>query len=160
MTLYPEIGANIWVGNFQACDDKHAEFDRVIHLWHPYQKGSGICSRTNGRFPDVLSPRGFGVERTETDLFICYEDQAPLDEIQSAVWEFVHGTDDRLLIHCAAGLCRSPTISLLALVARGTPPVKAVESLYSAMWAGCRLAPHMHHKNVQEVFAIAEAGQC
>lgn len=154
--LYPQIGPKVWVGNFQACDEAPQKFQRTIHLWHPYQMGSGICALTADRVSDVQSPRESQAIEICGGLYVCFEDKKPLGNLLQPVWDYASNDDD-LLIHCAAGLCRSPTIAILCLAARGIPPTLAVGMVCDAMWQGNRVAPHVSPGNLCEIFEFVES---
>jgi hypothetical protein len=138
------VGHDIFVGNSDACDGSRGDFDRVIHIRYPGQvEGPGLCRCREGG-PD--------------DLVIEYSDTMSLTTASvplGRVSEFARqpGT---LLIHCAAGICRSPTYAVLAKIARGCDPFDAYRDVPKGLWEGYRTAPLLHHDPLGEILAWAE----
>jgi len=60
-----------------------------------------------------------------------------------------------ILIHCGAGMCRSPTAAIVALVARGEQPGIAMGDIAQAMWTQYvddPITPWWEHAVMQEIF--------
>ncbi len=140
------VGINVWIGNWDTCKRKHDEFNSVIHIWHESQPSS--CS-----FEEMHSiPNG-------KDLAIHYREHDPLStEILEAVWEHAL-KPNKLLLHCAAGLGRSPTLTLVALAARGMSVFQGMASVSQAMWEQYQI-PHMpsfNCKRLNEIILFVES---
>lgn len=120
---------DIWIGNHEACKSYDEYFDRVIHIHHQSQRGEcpsvGITTLANDR-----------------DLVLDYKEHDPLSpEILDAIYRHAF-KPGRLLIHCAAGLGRSPTLALVCLWARGEDRYQAMSHIAERMWAGYQ-QPHL-----------------
>ncbi|OWY60942.1 hypothetical protein B7486_66470, partial [cyanobacterium TDX16] len=116
------VGHDIWVGDYLACTAARREqFDRAIHVWHPTNPYRCRHLRDG---PD--------------DQTIIYLDGQPLSEASRPIEDVARfaAAPGRLLVHCQAGLCRSPTYAVLALAARGADPFDALGVIARAIWTG------------------------
>jgi hypothetical protein len=112
---YAHVGVGITVSNYEVCDQDADHFPRIIHIHHPKQPG--VCRRA-GR-------DGLTVEWLEgTDL-------SDLVLADVAAYASAPG---HILVHCAAGLGRSPVLAVLCLGARGIKPPHALEMIARSMW--------------------------
>jgi hypothetical protein len=109
------VGAGVSLGNYEACDLYAKHFPLVVHIWHPRQ--AGHCQS--------VGKTGLTVEWLEGELLTLPE----LDRIARYA-----GQPGNLLVHCAAGLGRSPTLAVLCLAARQVHPPVALQLIAAAMW--------------------------
>jgi hypothetical protein len=128
-TKLAPVGDDIWVGNFMACEANLDTFPRSIHIWHPWHAPQWICRNVTEN-----QGRGLNVAYREHESL----SNASIDPASIAAYARTPG---RLLIHCAAGGCRGPTIAVLAKVARGKTVVEAQVEIRKGMLAGYNQEP-------------------
>ncbi len=144
MSNLANVGNNVWVGDYTACDEHSGSFEKVIHVWHLYQKGQGLC-RT------LMS----GCE----SFSIMYSDGDPIaraSQSLDAVAAFAGG-EEKLLVHCAAGLCRGPTFALVAKIARGCDPYLAISDIYRGNHRDRGVAAQFFFQPIGEILDWAKA---
>lgn len=144
-----DCGHGITVGNYLACDSLR-RFDRYVHIWHPYQDGKWHCQAMASRQDEA--PR---------DLFVEYSDGASLETMVGVtpftVARFI-GITPAVLIHCAHGTYRGPTLAVLALVARGVEILDALDRVNRACWDGyeARQVPFLNPIPIREIATVPE----
>lgn len=120
------VDADVWVGGKDACGATeaglHLRFDRVIHIWREDQATSGCWTVLNRAY----GPRDLLVKYTENQS-LSFSDTTP-DLIAAFARQ-----PGRLLVHCWGGVCRGPTVAVLALVARGVEYGRAVGDVARAV---------------------------
>jgi hypothetical protein len=139
------VGRGVWVAPASACDAGFGDGKRVIHLAYPDAAAAAVNCRA--------------VEqgRTAGHLLLAYRDGEPFREggiFLEDVARYAMGGRP-LLIHCAAGICRSPTLAVAALIARGDSFDRAVERVWKAMLAGRGVFPDLRFKPMTEIAAWA-----
>lgn len=153
---YAACGDGVWVGNAEMCDQRRRQFDLTIHVHHERSPTPGRCKAFDS---------GAGGEITK-DLFVRYVDGSSLSTAEiytGAPQSFVQGApalqtiaafarrDGRILCHCAAGLCRGPTMAILAKIARGCTPWQAMHDVSQAMWLGYQQSPMLFREPLTEI---------
>lgn len=120
------IGHDVWVGNYAACDIGGPSFDRIIHIYRDDADQTGVCKH-------VLGQQAGG-------LVIRYCEGDPLESMSVPVAEVIAYArrPGRLLSHCAAGMCRGPTLGILAVMARGGDPHEAIGAVSRGLWRDYR----------------------
>lgn len=96
----------LYVSGRESCNYSPVEFDKIIHIWRS-DKPDHSCNYQK-QFP-------LG---DENNLVIDYQDGKELpDYILESIYDFVKDKkpEDKVLVHCAAGITRGPTIALFAL---------------------------------------------
>lgn len=136
------VGNNVWVGNFQACNEHASEFPLSIHIWYgPAGDMSGVCDC-------ILFHR---------DVFdVTYSDNEPMRSASQQMESIVEYARQpgKLLVHCAAGICRAPTVAVLCKVARGCTPWQAMHDVAAGMWLAYRHAPSFGYRPLNEIFNL------
>ena len=134
MPQLAEVGNNVWVGNHHACDIFREKFvhqdirlsPKIIHIWHPTQPGH--CGNMTGS-PSLQSSHS---------LVIAYKEGDELrSEVLQRIYDFAYSESPihpPLLIHCAAGIGRSPTLALVCKVARQRNIFDAMGDVAQGMW--------------------------
>ena len=84
---------------------------------------------------------------------IEYTDCEPLPRQTIEQVAAVSALGGKLLVHCAFGQCRGPTLALVALVARGVIPWHALHDVTVALWLRRRIAPHWCPAPLEAIFA-------
>jgi len=139
------VGRGVSVGNFDACDRHAANFEKVLHVYHADQHGH--CRSCDKRRPG--------------DMYLEYLEGTPISvEVLDAIWDFAAGKED-MLIHCAAGLGRGPTLALVALAARGLPLYQGMGWVAQAMWDQYALphTPQFLCKPLNDIFRYMESDE-
>ena len=136
----------IVVGDRDFCNEKWANFTHIIHIWRTDYPQNSCQFRSNG--VSLRLEYKDGEELTETTM----------QEIEVFIELFRKNTDPKqLLIHCAAGITRSPTIALLAasLLHRKHPSVFIGNILRELR--SCRgLTPNICHKPLECICQFVE----
>ena len=143
---FADLGNDVWLGNFDACNRYLKDFDLAIHVWHPDQPG--FCNH-------LLRSES---QKQSGGLKILYKEASPLSkDTLAAVYKYAK-TDGKLFVHCSAGLSRSATFAIVCKAARGCDPFKALEEISRAMWTQyeAKHSPQFHCKNLNEVFRWLE----
>lgn len=127
-----DCGCGLFLGNLLACDHHHVQ--RVCHVGHRDQPP--LCQH--------CLRHGFDVEWLERDVLT----ESAIDTVARAA----AGTDP-LLLHCSAGLGRSATLMIVAMVVRGADPWQAMATIARAMWEQYAIphAPHWHSQSLNVV---------
>ncbi len=153
---YASCGHGVWVSNAEMCDVRRHWFDRAIHVHHSESPTPGRCKLWD------VSRSG------ERDLFVRYIDGSSLTTALDhnsntklsihQIAEFAK-QDGKLLCHCAAGLCRGPTMAVLSKVARGCTPWDAMRDVAQAMWLGYLQSPQLFNLPLTELMIWYWHGQ-
>lgn len=134
-----DCGHGVSVGSQFSCDDRGHEFDRRIHIQYPDQP------------PPCRHVR-------PGDLCITAVEKQPLGfELLDRLAEFARQPGS-LYVHCRAGMCRGPTVAVVALVARGLTVGQAMGAVADAMVSQYRwfpLAPEFYQPVINEVYQWA-----
>lgn len=131
------------------CNQHFNDFSHIIHIWRQdYPQNS--CQ--------------FHQPANGNSLTIHYKDgEALTNEIMCEVETFVNSFRDnngtkQLLVHCAAGLTRSPTIALLcASLLYRQHPSKIIGSILREMRVCRGLTPNICHKPLECICQFVEA---
>lgn len=120
-----DCGDGVWVGAKVACDEQRSKFDRVIHFWRDDAPESSCeyvhdSGRDDGR-----------------NLLIHWKEVNPVEAVEALIPSLAEIVEfakpaGRLLIHCNAGMTRSPTIALACKIDRGCDPVRAEADIRAA----------------------------
>lgn len=139
MQLAP-VGNDVWVGNFEACNATLGQFHQSIHVWHDYQNGNWRCN-------ECLDPKGRG-------LIVRYCDGESLATIEN-LDRLISSCriPGRLLIHCAMGTYRSPTLAVLAKAVRGCDPFQGMAEVARGTWGhyANRQVPFFNSVPIREI---------
>lgn len=122
-----DCGDDVWLGDFQACNSYLPEFDLGIHVWRNANLGENrVCKFAR----DVIE------KRTTGNLVVYFQETHPLSDAHVSIDSIVEYAQQqgRLLAHCAAGASRGPTMCVLAKVARGVEPFKAIDDVTRALY--------------------------
>ncbi len=132
---FASIGADIWIGSADMCPERYTAFEHKIHIHSPGQ----------------VSPC---THAAPSDLSLQFVEKIPLGSERIQAIHRVAVLPGRLFIHCGAGMCRSPTAAIVALVARGYTPGQAMGAIADAMWRqyADRITPWWEHAVMQEIF--------
>lgn len=116
-----DAGDGVFLTDCNHCAANLAAFDLSIHIWKPENLTTG------GACPRVHAGSGPG-------LAIEYEEGASLGTMRPPLAEVVSYLQrpGRVLIHCAGGRHRSPTLAALAKVVRGRPVTESVDQVLRA----------------------------
>lgn len=114
-----DCGDGVWVGSAKVCDEQHGKFDRIIHVW---RDDAETCA-------NHIADAG--------NMIVHWKEFNPVEPIdmmrpslaEVAAFAKVRG---RLLVHCKAGMTRSPTLALAAKIARGCDLAKAEADIRAA----------------------------
>jgi protein-tyrosine phosphatase len=128
--------AGLW-GCGGVCQATAAPFERTIHIYRD-DAPQYNCQAVHG-------------ERTGQDLVVEYKDGLPLSrELMENVAQFASG-QHRLLVHCAAGRTRSPTLAIVAKVARGRLLEEAIGEVSCAIWNARRESINLCHEPLRDI---------
>lgn len=145
-----DCGHHVWVGDHRSCDASGARFDRRVHIWHSYQQGKNRCRH--------IDEDRIGAD----DLVVRYRDGDPLATLGEALPELIAfvGRPGQLLVHCAFGCYRGPTLAVLAKVVRGGDPFDSLAEVARGMWTwyGTRQVPYLNSIPIREVIELRAAG--
>jgi glycosyltransferase involved in cell wall biosynthesis len=122
-----DCGDGVWVGSWKACIEQAGKFDRVIHIYRNDIKQC-ICEPISSRWEQGGSGQHLG------EFLVRWQELQPFEEMEpglDAVMEYAR-RPGRLMLHCAGGVCRSPTLALAAKLARGCPPERAKADIIRA----------------------------
>lgn len=125
----------LYVGNREECNQNANEYDGIIHLYRD-------------DYPDhscfFISDTNLAIRQREgsrLDWIVEYKDgeslpQYHIDGVISFVRKLREGNiSSRLLVHCAAGQTRSPTVALLILsLVERVHPFMLLDGVYSSIW--------------------------
>lgn len=131
------VGRNIWVGSQAMCDHRPRKFTSVLHI---VSVGQSPCASVG-----------------PVDLVETMTEKIPLglERIERIAGWASSPANSPILIHCGAGMCRSPTVAIVALVARGEQPGLAMGAIADAMWRQYiedPITPWWEHAVMQEIF--------
>ncbi len=119
-----ELGCGFFLGNYEACDPK--KFKKIIHIHHESQPGHCVHPRR------------------ASDYYIDWKEHKPLDPaVIEQVYDFCNDPKTDILIHCAAGLGRSPHIAMIAFLAMGFPLPEAMDVITEQMFDQYQPAPQI-----------------
>ena len=144
---YCPVGHDIWVGNYDYCNHHSKDFDLVIHVT-AHKPQHGRCAAF-----DSDEQRGFFIQYDDlTSLSTAIPLESPLsDQKQIQRIAAYARQPGRLLSHCAAGMCRGPTMAILAKCARGCLFPDAVRDVVNGMWLGYQTAPFLGRVPMTEI---------
>ena len=136
-----DVGHGVHVANFRGCDLYGGRFSRSVHIWYgPKGDQSGVCN--------CIRSGGSGIVLEYTDLHSL-----------SAVMEIDRLADyfsspGEVLIHCAAGQCRGPTVAMIAKLVRAPEitPWHAMHDITWSLWTHRRAAPLWGNVPLSEIF--------
>lgn len=137
-----DCGKGIFVTGAGGCNEHAAAFARRIHIWG----GPGRAGDAGCRYLNEGVPPG--------DVALQYVDGESLAAAVSldAIADYARRPGP-ILIHCAAGQCRGPTVGLMAMVARGEVPWHAMHGITAALWLTRRVTPHWCYIPLAEIFS-------
>jgi hypothetical protein len=140
---FAPVGCDVWCGDWMACNARIAEFPLAVHIWSDLNKQEGrVCRCVAGECPGGLSVR--------------YTEAHSLNTMSVTSAEFMSycAKPGKLLCHCAGGACRSTTLCVLALIARGRRPHAAVRDVLTGVWDGYGVAATLPAAVLIEIFAL------
>ena len=146
--LYAACGNGVWVANAETCDQRGGGFDRTIHVHHSQSPTPGRCRAWNGAGD---AARDLFVRYVDGESFSTARDHNTDSPLSIARIAAFAKPDGRLLCHCAAGLCRGPTMAVLAKIARGCTPWQAMHDVAAAMWLGQQRSPQFFSLPLSEI---------
>lgn len=121
-----DVGHGVFIGDFGGCDERGATFPLCVHIWSQLNVTEGracrVCKGVAQR-----ADKGLSIEWTEGQPLAKMS--VPLHEVVA----YLRRPGD-VLIHCAGGACRSPTIALLTKLARGDGPWGAIGHICYRTW--------------------------
>lgn len=138
---YTNIGDDVWLGDYKSCNAHLQDFPLSIHLWRETNRHENrLCERVKNN--------------TSNGLAVYWREGEPLDTLSVPFPSIMNyaSRSGNLLIHCAGGVCRSPTIAVAVKVARGTNRYQAIADVYRGMWEGYRQTPEFYHKIFNDMF--------
>lgn len=144
-----DVGHGIHVANFQGCNLYGAAFPLRTHIWYgPQGDQKGVCNCIQ--------------TKADSGLVLEYTDLHSLTEaidIERLVDYFSQPGD--ILVHCAAGQCRGPTVAIIAKLVRAPEitPWHAMHDITWSLWTYRRAAPLWGNVPLSEIFAWWERRQ-
>jgi len=144
--IFVDVGNGVHAGTFTWCNSHGATYPNVIHIWKPENLTEHRACQC------VVTGQGNG-------LRVCYAEGQPIGSIDVPGTELIAymRRPGNLLVHCAAGACRGPTITLLALIARGVEPGDAFSAIYRGYWQVRRISPTLVQVPVQDILGWWQA---
>ena len=142
-----DCGDGVFVTGAAGCNEGGSRFRRQIHIWHDPQRivdVGGTCAAIKAG----ATAGGLVVQYTDGESLAAAVSLAEVVAYCAAPGD--------LLIHCAFGQCRGPTLGVLAKVARGAPPLLALQNITAAIWSQRRIIPHWCPIPLAEIFEFAE----
>jgi hypothetical protein len=141
---FAPVGCDVYCGDYLSCNARVAEFPLGLHIWSDLNKREDRVCRS------VTEGRAHG-------LSIQYTEAKSLSTMSVPVVEVLNyaAQPGRLLTHCSGGSCRGPTLSVLALIARGRRPHAAVRDVLTGVWDGYGVAATLPAAVLIEIFALA-----
>ncbi|KKM21282.1 hypothetical protein LCGC14_1637020 [marine sediment metagenome] len=116
----------LYVSDRDICDVRRLDFDNVIHIWrndHP----------DNSCHYQIENQTGDG-----NNLIVDYKDGETLTEkTLSDIDEFIKDKSfkNKILVHCHAGMTRSPIIALFIFsMITGNHPLACIGTIYYNLW--------------------------
>lgn len=131
-----DVGRGVFVSGLDGCDAARLEFDQVIHIVHASRKPQDTCAAAAADSPHTVE----------------YTDCEPL---RPGVIDYVSGVaklPGKLLVHCAYGQCRGPTLATVALMARGAAASEALHEVTVGIWRRRRIMPHWCPAPMAQIF--------
>lgn len=120
-----DCGDGVWVGDYLACDNRLADFDRAVHVFSLINVREGRLCRCS---------REVFEHRAAHHLVVMYTENMPLASASvplDRIMDYCRHSGS-ILCHCAAGSVRGPTMAVVAKVARGVPLGRAMEDVVRA----------------------------
>jgi len=139
-----DVGRNLFVSHKDVCDTRASEFDRILHIWRDDHPGYSCEAVVAGNAPGMTLDYKDGTSLTEANHTIL------------EIAEFLSG-EDKVLVHCAVGQTRSPTIALIGKVARGDGLWPSIADIFGASWEGREIAWNFCLTPMKEIFKWAES---
>jgi hypothetical protein len=120
-----DCGDGVWIGDREGCDARPKGFGGVMHIWRGDPEGFGVCRHALGD----------GAGQPADELMVVWREDQGIGALAPAFAEILGYArrPGRLLIHCAAGVSRSPALVLAAKLARGCDPDRAVAEIREAI---------------------------
>jgi len=138
----------LFVGNRDECNQNGHEYGGIIHIWRDdFPEHS--CQYMNG----------YKITDCKFHYTLEYKDghklpTVVLDNLRMALNDnyLKFGKESKLLVHCAAGQTRSPTIVLfvLSLVER-THPFVLLQDIYDSVWRGRGKIANICHAPLKDI---------
>lgn len=147
----PEVadcGNGILIASAAGCNLEKRPIRR-IHIWRGPSNpntdgGCELLQYDSGNDLDLCLQYGDGESLKTLDLY--------------KIWAFAQ-KPGKLFIHCAAGRCRSPTLGVFAMMARGCVPWHAIHDITAALWQQRRTTPHWCPIPLAELFSWWETNR-
>jgi hypothetical protein len=141
------IGNNVWISSFSHCIQLCDKYDGVIHVWRESQRDEDAMCRVVAENID----HGLKLEYSEGQSIATL-----IPKVEAyAKKDLVYGT---LLVHCAYGGIRAPTVGLIAALARETTPeykhlvvTRIMNDTFRALWQDRRILPQYDMKPMIEI---------
>jgi hypothetical protein len=125
MSRLAAVGDRIYVADFTFCDSYAKTFPNIVHISSDKDRADGRACRA------CATADGPG-------LIVRWSEGQPLSAMSvplAEVAEFAR-RPGRLLVHCAGAVCRSPTLAIVAKVARGRDVLDAIRDVIGGVWEG------------------------
>lgn len=133
-----DVGNNIFISDYEYCNSLdllwivnsqfRPEFDKFIHIYRGDLEKHDVCNVSKFLARNVdwdfHGKAGLG-------LNVQHGEGQDISHIAQEVYNYSIG-NDKLLIHCAAGQTRGPTLALLAKVARGMSLIGSIGEITDA----------------------------
>lgn len=140
MDRIAQVGKDIWISAQAICDRDGEQFDRRLHI------------HSVGQVPPCRNV-------VAGDLQIVMTEKVCLGpELIRQIWDFA-AKPGRLLIHCGAGMCRSPTAAVVALMARGSTIGQAMGQITDGTCLQYEfepISPWWEHAVIQQIFWVTK----
>jgi hypothetical protein len=132
------VGHDIYVGNYQACDESLDSFPLSIHI-----QRNRDADRRCKRF---LTGTGPG-------LVVSWREEEPLDKLSVSLDEIraYAKQPGELIVHCHGGVCRSTQLALVCKIARGCDPYTAIGDIHRGLKADRNTAVLWNLENVKAI---------
>lgn len=145
---FADVGDDVWVGDWKACDAHSQGFPLQVHVWKPYNwKERRFCRRCHAS-TETYAGAGMAVRWEEGQRLA--QMSVPVGEVSGYCRQ-----PGKLFVHCAGGICRSTTLCLVAKVSRGRDVFDAVRDMYSRLWDHYGTPPDWRTKTIEDVLKWA-----
>lgn len=133
-----DLGHHVWIGDFEACDQRSAEFPRVIHIW----SRENFAEKRACTLCVAGATDGLVLEMTEGDPLSAH--------VLDGIAEYARPIQP-LFVHCAGGVCRSATVALVCKIARGCEPFTAIHEMYKTLWTNLGYTPLFLYEPMRDI---------